>query len=679
MPVFDSLVSLIRSKRPRAVYYVVSENDPRVVDLDLAAIYRTQSNLQSVVGFIADNIAQLPIKVYELGEDDSHDRVRDSAAAQLFLRPNDFMTCFELVRNWAINMCVYGRILWVIVPDESAPSGWQILPIPNGWIARYEGTNPFRPDAVYIRPRDGIDMVRVPSDSFVLFHTFDPTDPAKALSPVTALRSTLTEQVEAERYRKQVWKRGGRMSSYVTRPKDVKPFSPQQRAQFIESFRAAWTSDLGSDAGGTILLEDGMEIKNIQFSAREAQWAEAKKFSREDCAGIYHIDPGLIWPGEGQSYASAKDNARKLYSDSFGPMIVQFEQRCSQFMLPMLGESGRYIELDFDKKLRGNFEEQAQVIQTLVGRPVLSANEGRRRLNYPDKEGEEYDEVITPLNVTAGGQASPTDSSPKKPENAPASLQSHGGPAETKDGDGPRRVRGTPAPGAATALAETFGRFYARQRKAVVPRIGAAKAANTLTKADGDDPDWWDSERWDRELADDLNALALAQTTEAAKAALKALGIELDYDEDRTKAFVRSMCQRRAEAINRATRNRIMRALALAESDEATEAAEEVFEDAEEKRAEGNGNAFAAALAGWALIESMRQAKRDPRYRDLEPTKTWIHNHSDHPRPEHQRMNGETVPYDARFSNGAEWPGDTGALNANEIVNCRCEVEITIP
>ena len=137
--------------------------------------------------------------------------------------------------------------------------------------------------------------------------------------------------------------------------------------------------------------------------------------------------------------------------------------------------------------------------------------------------------------------------------------------------------------------------------------------------------------------------------------------------------------QRRAEAINRATRNRIMRALALAESDEATEAAEEVFEDAEEKRAEGNGNAFASALAGWALIESMRQAKRDPRYRDLEPTKTWIHNHSDHPRPEHQRMNGETVPYDARFSNGAEWPGDTGALNANESVNCRCEVEIAIP
>ena len=32
-----------------------------------------------------------------------------------------------------------------------------------------------------------------------------------------------------------------------------------------------------------------------------------------------------------------------------------------------------------------------------------------------------------------------------------------------------------------------------------------------------------------------------------------------------------------------------------------------------------------------------------------------------------------------RFSNGADWPGDTKSLSANEVANCHCEVELTVP
>ena len=42
-------------------------------------------------------------------------------------------------------------------------------------------------------------------------------------------------------------------------------------------------------------------------------------------------------------------------------------------------------------------------------------------------------------------------------------------------------------------------------------------------------------------------------------------------------------------------------------------------------------------------------------------------------------MNGETVPYGERFSNGAMWPGDTDALDAEEVANCQCAVTIEIP
>ena len=42
-------------------------------------------------------------------------------------------------------------------------------------------------------------------------------------------------------------------------------------------------------------------------------------------------------------------------------------------------------------------------------------------------------------------------------------------------------------------------------------------------------------------------------------------------------------------------------------------------------------------------------------------------------------MNGETVGIRERFSNGADWPGDSRVLGASDVANCHCEVELTIP
>jgi hypothetical protein len=57
-------------------------------------------------------------------------------------------------------------------------------------------------------------------------------------------------------------------------------------------------------------------------------------------------------------------------------------------------------------------------------------------------------------------------------------------------------------------------------------------------------------------------------------------------------------------------------------------------------------------------------------------TKTWIVQ-SGNPRPSHAAMDGETVPIDKEFSNGAKWPGDA-SLPADESAGCTCGVEFDI-
>ena len=105
------------------------------------------------------------------------------------------------------------------------------------------------------------------------------------------------------------------------------------------------------------LLEDGMEIKPYQFNAKEAQYAETKQLSREDVAAAYHINPGLIWHSQTQTYASAKDNARALYADCLGPVIQMLQQRINSFLLPMIGaDPDTDVEFDLTEKLKGSFD-----------------------------------------------------------------------------------------------------------------------------------------------------------------------------------------------------------------------------------------------------------------------------------------------------------------------------------
>ena len=57
--------------------------------------------------------------------------------------------------------------------------------------------------------------------------------------------------------------------------------------------------------------------------------------------------------------------------------------------------------------------------------------------------------------------------------------------------------------------------------------------------------------------------------------------------------------------------------------------------------------------------------------------KTWVVT-SGNPRASHAQMDGERVPYDQPFSNGAMWPGDVDALDVEEVANCQCVIEIEI-
>lgn len=663
MAVFSRLRNLFR---PTYTFIYGGDYGVNVANMDAAQLYRTQPNLRAVISFLADNAAQIPIKVYERASDTDRPRVLDSPAALLLANPNPDMTAYEFKRWMYSDMLLYERFLTLLIPSKDADSGWELRPIPAAWIQSYKGESPFAPEAIIITTGQGSSLVEVPADRFVLFHGYDPTDPMRQYSRISALQETLHEQIESNSFRRQMWHRGGRFNSYLTRPKDVAPWSDDAFARFKETWKNSWAGSDGADAGGMPILEDGMEIKTVQFNSRDAQWAEAVKLSREDCAAVYHVNPAMIWPGSGQTYASARDNARALYNDCLAPTLMQATDRLNKMILPRVNEpASHYIAYDITIKTEGTYEEKIATLSSAVGAPFLSRNEARARLDLPAIEG--GDDLIVPLNVLVGGLASPRDTDPTAERYNSAEIEQArallGLKSKEKEELKERKARGEPTEEESERIAKVYRSFFARQAKSILPKIGA--------KAEK----WWDEDRWNEELTDDLFAEVFGISVEAAREAIKKLWENGSYDPDRTEAFIRSMCRKRAEMVNQSTYNELIEAL---DDDFETEDAlkstpEGVFENAEKNRAETAGRAFAGAVLAWSTLEACRQNEQQ----GDRIMKTWVVT-SSNPRSSHAALNGETIPYGERFSNGAQWPGDIDALGVEEVANCQCILEITI-
>ena len=494
--------------------------------------------------------------------------------------------------------------------------------------------------------------VAVPREEFVQFRLYSPGDPGGYQSPLSALKQTLTEQIQADRFRTQVWRSSGRFNAYITRPKDVAPWDDETKKKWLTAFREGWGAD-GANTGKMPLLEDGMEIKPYQFNSKEAQYAETKQLSREDVAAAYHVNPSLIWHTSTQTYASAKDNARALYADCLGPTLQMIQQRINSFLLPMIGaDPATYVEFDLTEKLKGSFEERASILQSAVGGPWMTRNEARADNNLPPVE--DGDMMITPLNVLTGGQASPQDThmDPVEPMALTCGCHEHKAKAEEI------RVKARSSKEEDEQMADALGKFWQRQRRSVLPKIGA-----------GSD-DWWDEDRWNDELTEDITPLIRQVADAHGKEAADAIGF--DYDTEVTRSYLDAMAAGRASAINAATLRKL---LAVIESEDEDDTPAHVFDVRESQDATTFGRSLALGAAGWAAVHEAPQQAERRGITDRIVEKEWVT--GTNPRPEHALMDGQRVPIDYAFSNGCEWPGDENG-DPDTTCGCNCSTEIII-
>ncbi|RVW06232.1 phage portal protein [Rhodococcus spongiicola] len=372
-------------------------------------LWRDQPNLRTVVNFLARNVAQLGLHVFEKSDDGNHTRVRAGGLTSLVSTPNPQQTTYELVHDLVATLALYDTAYWVVTQDTKSDAGWTIRPIRPTWITGSKSDGAFGISAYEVSLPDVTDTVIVPASDMLVFHGWNPEDTRIGSSPISALKATLREQIAATEYRRQKWERGGRVDAYVHRPKDAPEWSSEAKSKWMKQYRDAYSGS-GNQAGSTPLLEDGMELKRLGFSSKEDEYVDAAKLALTTVASVYHVNPVMVGLLDNANYSNVKEFSRMLYSDTLGPTLRMIEDRINTFLAPRV-QGGVFVEFNVKAKMRGSFEEEASAFQTAVGRPWMTADEARAKQNMPALGGDAA-LLTSNLNQTADNPNAPTTEDP---------------------------------------------------------------------------------------------------------------------------------------------------------------------------------------------------------------------------------------------------------------------------
>lgn len=630
---------------PRVYHLGAREMIAEVDNMSAAKMFRTQPHLRTVVTFLARSIAQLGLHSYQLEADGGRARDRSSAAVKLINAPNPYMTTYQLVFALVADKALYDRAYWWHrVTDEGTD---ELYRIPPAWVEPVSGT--FGNDRYRLYGVDD-EYLELRRDQLIVFEGYAANSLTSCSPTLDALKGVLKEQIEALKYREQLWSRGGRVSAVLERPVDARRWSNEAREAFREDWYAQYTGN-GPRAGGTPLLEDGMKLNRIDFSATDQQYIEGVKLGYATVAQAFHVNPTMVGLLENANYSNVREFRKMLYGDTLGPTISEIEAVVNRFLLEKVkAPEGLYFEFNVSEKLQGDFETQAAVLQSAIGVPWMTPNEGRARQNLPAVEG--GDVLQLPLNM--GGASTDTPDGDETPgsDGQKAALQ---------------RVK-------ASTLRATASKAYTRALEAFFDASRLTKGVDVKAAGDPTPPPVEV-----KELTRLLLSLELEWSSKAAYQLLNGEGLNAEelYSVARTEAYLAKKAKGNASRIL----EQIMGLLAAKpergeDEEEITDAEwqDRVMEEVSSSGAKRMGTTMATSAVAWGLVEAGRQyAERE----GTTVTKTW-RTRSGNPRTSHKRMNGQTREINAKFSNGMKWPGDGNVSDPEEIAGCECEVDINL-
>lgn len=278
--------------------------------------------LRKAIKVLSDNFSALPVNVLRDG------KVIDHPIARLLTGVNDVMSSGDLWQQWLIDMMLGGEEFWELVRDGAGQyvEIWprqphQVSVIPDAAGRRYRRVAGYK-----IEDNEG-DPYTLPPDECIHFKFYNPANPWRGISPITAVRSSIIIDQLAQSWSRMFLKNSARPDYAIITPQGT-----------TETERKNLIAQLKQDYGGAenahepIALEEGIsDIKILSFPPKDIEWIEQRKLSRAEVAAIMGVPDEIMGYGR-DTYENFDTALRVLWTLTIMPIASLRDMHLTEVM-----------------------------------------------------------------------------------------------------------------------------------------------------------------------------------------------------------------------------------------------------------------------------------------------------------------------------------------------------------
>ena len=334
------------------------------------------SSVWAAVELLADNIASLPLFVYEV-KDGQKQLARDSDLYRLLHdSPNRRHTAMEfwqfMVMNYVLRGNAYARVvrnsnneaieLWPLAADQVEV---EVLK-DNSLVYKY-----------------GYDgNVAVYAASSIL-HLRDKGNGVVGMSRLEYMRSSLGVAIEAQNHTARIYAKDGRRPGVFMIDRTL---TEAQRDLIRKNFQGL----VEGNEDDLLVLEAGAKFEPLGMTPADLQLLETRRFSVEDLARWFGIPSILINDlGNRVPYGNNNDLIELFYKVRLRPMLVGFEQAIRVRVFTAAQRAKHTAEFSLDALLRSNLKDRMEIYAKAVQNGLKTRNECRQLENDPPIDGGE--------------------------------------------------------------------------------------------------------------------------------------------------------------------------------------------------------------------------------------------------------------------------------------------------
>lgn len=329
------------------------------------------SAVYACVSAISETIGSLPLAVYRK-TDAGREKAPDHALYRvLHDQPNDRQSALEFREQMTAHMLLRGNAYARIVRGGDGqvrqliplhPDRVRVLELENGRIG-FEVTD--SAGKVQRLTQDEVFHLRHRSDDGVV-----------GVSPITRAKGVL-ELADAEaRHGLDTFTNGSKLLGVLKAPGRLN--STQRMA-----IKEAWST---YKAGGTPVLDEGLDYAPVSMTLEDAEWIEARKFSVIEVARLFRVPPVIIQSMESANYSNSVELARQFVTLCLRRHLVAWEQAIHRQLLTEAGRRTYFVEHGVEGLLRGDSTTRASFYQSAIQNGWMEVNEVRRLENLPPLE-----------------------------------------------------------------------------------------------------------------------------------------------------------------------------------------------------------------------------------------------------------------------------------------------------